>query len=211
VEKLDLKKKYKQLYNPSRKEVSLVTVPAFNFLMMDGAGDPNDNPRMQAAFEALFSVSYTLKFMFKQGKLGRKVPDYSVMPPEGLWWADDMSQFSQKDKSNWKWTMMLMQPDFATKEDIRKAIEAALKKKPLAGLQELRFERYDEGLSAQILYFGPFADEGPTIQRIHAAIKEKGYVLRGKHHEIYLSDFRRTRPEKLKTVVRQPCAEASSC
>ena len=207
MEKLDFKKQYKELYGPSKKDVSIVTVPAFNFLMIDGTGDPNTNPRMQVAFEALFSVSYTLKFMFKQGKLGRKVPDYGVMPPEGLWWADDMLKFTQKDKSNWKWTMMLMQPEFATKEDIRQALEAAGKKKPLPGLKDLRFERYDEGLSAQILYFGPFADEGPTILRIHETIKEKGYVLRGKHHEIYLSDMRRTKPEKLKTIIRQPCAK----
>ena len=207
MEKLDFKKKYKELYNPSSKEVSIVTVPAFNFLMIDGAGNPNNNPRMEVVFEALYSVSYTLKFMFKQGKLGRKVPDYSVMCPEGLWWMDDMSQFSEADKSRWKWTMMLMQPDFATTEDVEKAMEAAGKKKPIAGLKDLRFERYDEGLSAQILYFGPFADEGPTIRRIHATIKEKGLELRGKHHEIYLSDFRRTKPEKLRTVVRQPCAK----
>jgi len=205
VEKLDFKKQYKELYAPSKKEVSIVTVPAFNFLMIDGTGDPNTSPRMQAAFEALFSVSYTLKFMFKQGKLG-KARDFGVMPAEGLWWADDMSKFSQKDKSNWIWTLMVMQPDFATKEDVRKAIEAAGKKKPLPKLKDLRFERYEEGLSAQILYLGPFADEGPTIRRIHETIKEKGFVLRGKHHEIYLSDMRRTKPEKLKTIIRQPCA-----
>jgi hypothetical protein len=145
--------------------------------------------------------------MFKQGSLG-KARDFGVMPPEGLWWADDMSKFLQADKGNWKWTMMLMQPDFATGEDVQRAIEAAGKKKPLPGLKELRFERYEEGLSAQILYFGPFADEGPTIQRIHEAIKEKGGVLRGKHHEIYLSDFRRVKPEKLRTVIRQPFAKA---
>jgi hypothetical protein len=207
VEKLDLRGKYKELYNPSKKEVSIVNVPAFNFLMIDGAGDPNNNPRMQVAFDALFSVSYTLKFMFKQGRLG-KARDYGVMPPEGLWWADDMSKFLQEDKGNWKWTMMLVQPDFATREDVRKAIDAAGKKKPLPGLKDLRFERYEEGLSAQILYFGPFADEGPTIRRIHDTIKDKGYVLQGKHHEIYLSDFRRVKPEKLRTIIRQPCAKA---
>jgi hypothetical protein len=206
MDKLDYRKKYKELYNPSSKAVSMVTVPAFNFLMMDGTGDPNNNPRMQAAFEALFSVSYTLKFMFKQGRLG-KARDYGVMPPEGLWWADDMSQFSQKDKGGWKWTMMLMQPDFATGEDVRKAIDAAGKKKRLPGLEELRFERYEEGLSAQILYFGPFSGEGPTIQRIHETIREKGCVLRGRHHEIYLSDFRRVKPEKLRTIIRQPCSQ----
>lgn len=207
MEKLDFKKQYKELYAPSKKEISIVKVPAFNFLMIDGTGDPNTSPRMQVAFEALFSVSYTLKFMFKHGKLG-KARDFGVMPAEGLWWADDMSQFRQGDKSNWIWTLMVMQPDFATKEDVRKAIEAAGKKKPLPGLKDLRFERYDEGLSAQILYFGPFADEGPTLQRIHETIKEKGFVLRGKHHEIYMSDMRRTAPEKLKTIIRQPCAKS---
>lgn len=206
VEKLDIKKKYRELYNPSKKEVSIVTVPAFNFLMIDGTGDPNNNPRMQEAFEALFSASYTLKFMFRQGRLG-KPRDFGVMPAEGLWWADDMSRFTQKDKGNWKWTMMLMQPEFATREDVQKAIEAAGKKKPLPGIKDLRFERYEEGLSAQILYLGPFSGEGPTIRRIHDTIKEKGFVIHGKHHEIYLSDFRRVKPEKLRTVIRQPCVE----
>ncbi len=206
MEKLDFRKKHKELYNPSKKEVSIVTVPAFNFLMIDGAGDPNTSPRMQVAFEALFSVSYTLKFMYKQGRLG-KARDFGVMPAEGLWWAEDMSQFRQEDKSNWLWTLMVMQPDFATREDVQKAIDAAGKKKPLPGLKDLRFERYEEGLSAQILYFGPFSDEGPTIRRIHGTIKDKGCILRGKHHEIYLSDMRRTAPEKLKTIIRQPCVE----
>jgi hypothetical protein len=208
AEKLDFKKKYKELYGPSKKEVSLVTVPAFNFIMIDGEGDPNNNPRMQAAFDALFSVSYTLKFMAKQGKLGRNLPDFGVMPPEGLWWMDDMSLFTLENKSRWKWTMMLMQPDFIKKEDFEKAREAATKKKPLPALKELRFERYDEGPAAQILYLGPFAEEGPTIQKIHQFIKDKGLVLRGRHHEIYLSDFRRTAPEKLKTVIRQPAGKA---
>jgi hypothetical protein len=205
AEKLDLRKKYKELYSPSKKDISLVTVPAFNFLMIDGEGNPNISPDFGAAMEALFSVSYTLKFMFKQGKLGRNVPDYGVMPPEGLWWMDDMSEFTVENKSRWKWTIMLMQPDFATKDDIEKAKEAAAKKKPNAAIPKLRFEKYEEGLSAQIMFIGPFADEGPTIQRIHQFIKDRGLALGGKHHEIYLSDMRRTPPEKLKTVIRQPC------
>jgi hypothetical protein len=158
--------------------------------------------------EALFSVSYTLKFMFKQGKLGRSVPDYGVMPPEGLWWMDDMSEFTVENKSRWKWTIMLMQPDFAAAEDVRTAIDAAQRKKPLPAISRLRFERYDEGLSAQTMFIGPFADEGPTIQRIHQFIKDKGLVLGGKHHEIYLGDMRHTPPEKLKTVIRQPAQKA---
>jgi hypothetical protein len=208
ADKLDLKKKYKELYDPSKKEISLVTVPAFNFLMIDGEGNPNTSKDFQAGMEAIFSVSYTLKFMFKQGKLGRKVPDYGVMPAEGLWWMDDMSQFSVENKARWKWTIMLMQPDFATHDDIEKAKEAAAKKKPNAALSKLRFERYNEGLSAQIMFIGPFAEEGPTIQKIHQFIKDKGLVIGGKHHEIYLSDMRRTPPEKLKTVIRQPAKKA---
>ena len=208
ADKLDIKKKFKELYDPSKKEISLVTVPAFNFLMIDGEGDPNTSKDFQAAMEALFSVSYTLKFMFKRGKLGRKVPDYGVMPAEGLWWMDDMSQFSVENKSRWKWTIMLMQPDFATRDDIEKAKEAAANKKPLPAISKLRYEKYEEGLSAQIMFIGPFADEGPTIQRIHQFIKDKGLAIRGKHHEIYLGDMRRTAPEKLKTVIRQPAGKA---
>jgi len=199
LKKTDLKKALKELYNPSSKEISIVEVPKMNFLMIDGTGDPNTAPEYKDAVEALFSLSYTLKFMMKK----TKAFDYAVMPLEGLWWADDMAKFAE-NKNLWKWTTMVMQPEQVTKESVAKAIEELKKKKKLPALSKIRFESFQEGSSAQIMYFGPFSDEGPTIQKIHEFIRQYEGILVGKHHEIYLSDPRRVAPEKLKTILRQP-------
>ena len=201
---LDLKKQLKHLYQPSAKQFSIVDVPPMNFLMVDGSGDPNTSAEFAAATEALYGVSYGLKFGVKQGKYGDTPYDYPVMALEGLWWVDDMAHFSVDAKGQWHWTLMVMQPDIITAEMVEVARADVAKKKTLAALSKVRFESYHEGPSAQIMYFGPFKDEGPTIARLHAFIEEGGHQLRGKHHEIYLSDPRRTAPEKLKTVIRQP-------
>jgi hypothetical protein len=199
MRKVDLKKELRKLYRPSPKEVVAVDVPAFDFLMVDGEGDPNTTPAYSEAVEALFSVSYTAKFMVK--KAGGV--DYAVMPLEGLWWADDLSVFATGDKSQWKWTMMMMQPSFATKTVIGAAVEQVGKKKGLTAVERLRFETFAEGACAQVLHVGPFSTEGPTIERLHAFIDART-ARRGKHHEIYLSDIRRADPAKWKTIVRQP-------
>lgn len=199
MEKLDLKKSLKFLYQPSAKEVVQVDVPPMKFLMIDGQGDPNTSPEYAQAIEALFSVSYTLKFMVKKGAL---TIDYGVMPLEGLWWADDMSVFTSNDKARWQWTMMIMQPDFVPDELILEAIQVA-RKKDLPALEQVRLERFTEGRCAQILHIGPFSEEGQTIARVHQFIDERS-VRRGKHHEIYLSDIRRAAPEKWRTVIRHP-------
>ena len=198
--KIDLKKELKHLYQPSKSEVTPVDVPPFNFLMIDGEGDPNTSAAYAEAVETLFSVSYTAKFMLKRSA---KPIDYAVMPLEGLWWAEDMSAFRDSDKSRWKWTMMIMQPDLVSADVIAKAVTEVKRKKALAALEALRLEAFAEGRCAQILHVGPFSDEGPTIARVHAFIKERS-ALRGKHHEIYLSDIRRADPSKWKTIIRQP-------
>jgi hypothetical protein len=203
VAKIDFKKELKELYNPPGTKFSLVEVPAMNFVMIDGAGDPNTSQEYQEAIESLYSISYTAKFMLKK----EKAIDYGVLPLEGLWWTEDMTRFSPNNKDSWKWTAMIMQPEFITEDLFKRALEQAGKKKNLPALSNARFQSFHEGLSAQIMYTGPFADEGPTIEKMHSYIKENGYVFAGavqKHHEIYLSDFRRTAPQKLKTVIRQP-------
>ena len=126
------------------------------------------------------------------------------MPLEVLWWADDLSAFTTGNKDAWKWTVMIMQPKFITREMVEEAVaEVARKKKPVV-LSLVRFESFNEGKSAQTLYIGPFADEGQTIAKIHQFIADNGSQRVGKHHEIYLSDPRRTASEKLKTIIRQP-------
>ena len=144
MKKIDLKKELKHLYNPSTKEISIVDVPRMNFLMMDGKGDPNTSQEYKEAIEALYAVSYALKFMIKKG--GTAI-DYVVMPLEGLWWTDDMAQFSTENKGIWKWTAMIMQPEYVTKDLVTKAFEQVEKKKNPPALSKMRFESFHEGLS----------------------------------------------------------------
>lgn len=200
MEKIDLKKELKHLYQPSAKEVVQVEVPTFNFLMVDGEGDPNTSPAYAEAVEVLFSVSYTAKFIVKKGV--QKL-DYAVMPLEGLWWADDMSAFIANNKAKWKWTMMIMQPSFVENEVLELTISEVRKKKNLPAISKLRLDAFSEGRCAQVLHIGPFSEEGPTIQRVHEFINARTGIA-GKHHEIYLSDIRRAKPEKWKTIIRQP-------
>jgi hypothetical protein len=199
LDKVDLKKELKNLYNPSAKEVSVVDVPAMNFLVVNGESAPA-SPQYRAAIEALFSVAYTLKFTVKKSK----GIDYSVMPLESLWWVDDMSKFSAYRKDEWKWTAMIMQPKYATSDNFNLAVEQVKKKKNPIALPKVRFESFKEGPSAQIMYVGPFSAEGPIIEKIHAHIQNGGHELSGKHHEIYLNNPATTAPEKLKTIIRQP-------
>jgi len=200
VEKIDLKKDLKHLYQPSAKEVAQIDVPTFKFLMIDGEGDPNTSQAYAQAVEALFSVSYTAKFMVKKGA---QETDYAVMPLEGLWWADDMSAFVADDKATWKWTMMIMQPSFVANETIEAAIAEIRRKKKLSVIDKLRLEDFPEGRCAQVLHVGPFSEEGPTIERLHEFIDTRTGRT-GKHHEIYLSDIRRADPKKWKTIIRHP-------
>jgi hypothetical protein len=201
MKKIDLKKELKHLYKPSTEKPEIIDVPEMNFLMIDGKGDPNTSKDFKSAIEALFSASYTLKFMIKKGK---QAIDYGVMPLEGLWWVGDMAKFSIQEKDEWQWTLMIMQPDFIAKDLIFEAIEKTKAKKNLTVLSKLRFESFHEGKAVQIMHIGPFSEEGPTIKKVHNFIREKGSKLRGKHHEIYLSDIRKAAPENWKTIVRQP-------
>jgi hypothetical protein len=197
--KRDFKKELKHLYQPSKKEFSVVDVPPMNFLMIDGRGDPNNNPDFQKGMDALYGMVYTIKFALKPQGV-----EFVVPPSEALWWMEDMSEFSLETKHRWEWTMMIMQPDEVTQEIVAAAQQELARKKDPPALSKLRYERFHEGLSVQIMYIGAYADEGPTIARMHDFIKESGYDFNGKHHEIYLGDPRRTKPERLKTVIRQP-------
>lgn len=202
--KIDYKRELSALYRPAAQKIVEVDVPEMSFLMVDGQGSPGASESFAEAIEALFSVAYTLKFMVKNETHGI---DYVVMPLEGLWWANDMSAFVQGDRDNWKWTLLIMQPDIVSEGLVEKAISRVRKKKAPAGLARVRFERFKEGKAAQCLHVGSFADEGPAVEALHEFISASGRQLSGKHHEIYLSDFRRTSPEKLRTVIRQPFSE----
>ncbi|GAA1059943.1 GyrI-like domain-containing protein [Agromyces bracchium] len=205
-EKYDVKRAHRELYAPSSKDFVLVEVPPMQYLAVDGHGDPNTTPAYAEAVEALFGVAYAVKFASKKG-LGR---DFTVAPLEGLWWADDPSAFAANDRAAWNWTMLIAQPDWIDEAAVAAGVEATRAKgRGSPSLDALRLMRLTEGMSAQILHLGPFADEAPTLARLHHEWMPKhGLTFNGPHHEVYLSDPRRTAPEKLRTVLRQPVREA---
>jgi hypothetical protein len=203
----DIVKLHKPLYSPSAKHPAIVEVPALAFLMVDGRGDPGTSEAYHEALEALYGVAYTLKFSLKKADAER---DFKVAPLEGLWWADaaapTMAEL-QRDRDSWNWTMMIAVPDEVTADEVTATAGAAARRKELAAAPLVRLERLEEGLAAQLLHVGPYAEEAPTIARLHEFVIAQGYELRGRHHEIYLGDPRRTAPERLKTVLRHPVRE----
>lgn len=194
------KKLLKALYSPSDKRCEVVDAPEMAFLMLDGVGDPNDSPSFEAAMQALYSVSYALKFAVK--KAGGE--EYAVMPLEGLWWTEDGADVDYIARGNWRWTLMIVQPEFITRAEVEAAMAEAGRKKELLALDRLRFERFHEGRAAQVMHIGPYADEPPTIERLHRFVADSGWELHGRHHEVYLSDPRRADPAKMKTILRHP-------
>ncbi len=202
--KIDFKKTLKGLYQPNSKEVVVVDVPEMQFIMIDGVGSPGDSQEYQDALAVLYPVAFKTKFLSKA-----KGKDYVVPPLEGLWWADDMKDFTEENRDKWKWTMMIMQPDWITQEMIKEAITITSDKKPELSelLPKLRLEKYTEGKTAQIMHIGPYSEEGPTVQKVHKFIQKKAGKFDGhsnKHHEIYLSDPRKANPATMKTVIKQP-------
>jgi hypothetical protein len=208
VEKIDLRKQMRDLFPTGAKarKPHLVTVPALGYLMIDGRGDPNTSEWFQRATGALYAVSYGLKFASKAE--GR---DYGVMPLEGLWWTDPPEAFSLQDRASWQWTLMIMQPSWLGASQVERSVAEALEKEKVdaALATGLRLETLEEGPAVQALHIGPYAAEAPLIAAMHELAESSGYRLRGKHHEVYLSDPRRIAPEKMKTVLRHPVEKAT--
>jgi hypothetical protein len=199
MEKIDFKKTLKHLYLPSAKDFVLVDVPEMQFVMIDGQGDPGGEAYSDAV-QWLYSVVYPIKFIAKK-KLEK---DFVAPPLEGLWWADDMDSFITNDREKWKWTMMIATPDWVTGDMYEEALEKS-KKKLGDAPDSLRLEHFAEGLAVQIMHIGPYSEEGPVIARLHEEfLPQNDLTENGLHHEIYLGDPRKTAPEKLKTVLRQP-------
>lgn len=206
MDKIDLKQQWKPFYSASSRDFELVEVPEFSFLMVDGQGDPNTAQSYREAIEGLYAVAYGLKFMSKK----RLQKDFVVAPLEGLWWADDPDKFHRLlDKDSWEWTAMIHVPEWIDADMYSAAIQEAGVKKDLPALAGMRLAAYSEGLSVQIMHIGPYAQEGPTLLRLHEQyLPEHGLKEAGVHHEIYLSDPRRTDPARLKTILRQPVQRA---
>jgi hypothetical protein len=207
MDKIDLERELARLYSPKNRDWELVDVPAMNFLMVDGKGDPNTANDYSDAVEAIYSVSYAIKFTSKR-TLGR---EYGVLPLEGLWSADGPAVFARADKDQYQWTMMIMQPEWITPTLISQAMETTAAKKHLPALSKMRFERYEEGPSLQLLHVGSYDDEAPKLKQLHDEyMPGRGLTFNGRHHEIYLSDPRKTAPAKLKTILRQPIRQSDA-
>lgn len=199
MEKIDLKKVLKEFYSTKKNEAFFVEMPDAKYLMIDGTGDPNNSEQFGKCVEALYGVAYTIKFKAKESD-----NDFTVMPLEGLWWVEDMNLFSDKKKDNWKWTLMIMMPDFVTDEMFIASKKVAFEKKKNEYINQMRFEVLKEGKCGQIVHTGSYSSETENIQKLHAFIRENGYELTGKHHEIYMSDPRKVEVDKMKTIIRQP-------
>lgn len=199
--KIDFKRELGS-YHAKHNEFQIIDVPKLQYLMVDGHGDPNTSQDFRDAILALYPVAYKLKFASKLD-LGK---DYTVMPLEGLWWAEDMSTFTTaRDKSQWDFTLMIMQPDWITDEMFQKAVAKVAEKDPPKWLGKVRLETLGEGKSVQTLHIGSFDNEADVLAKMHHEfIPANNLKLTGKHHEIYLSDFRRVATEKLRTILRQP-------
>ena len=201
MKKLDFKKELKDLYTAKSGSFSEVIVPKLNYLMVDGVGDPNTSVAYANAIRALYSLSYTLKFMSKE----ELAKDYVVPALEGLWWADDMADMSDSKKDNWKWTAMIMLPDWVTNEMFRRAVVKAGSSKPEIDFSAVYKDQLREGKCIQTMHVGPYSDEAQTISKLHEEYFPQHHLVPvGKHHEIYLSDPRRVASEKLRTIIRQP-------
>ncbi len=210
METLDLKKTLKAYYQPSPKQPEIIQVPRFQFAMLDGAIEPGvmpgDSPAFQEAVAALYGIAYTLKFMLKQRK---DAPiDYPVMALEGLWWVED-GRFDIRVADNWKWTVMILQPEVVTAEIFAEGLaQLRTKRGDQPAIARLRLDQYEEGLCVQLMHIGPYATEPADVDRMYAFAAAQGYRSRltrgGKHHEIYLGDPRKAAPEKMKTVLRHP-------
>lgn len=209
TKKLDFKKEFKELYLP-KAEPALIDVPAMNFIMIDGQGDPNaENGEYQQAVETLYTLAYAIKMSAKKGQQPEGYFEYVVPPLEGLWWVEgDTFDFNQRD--NWRWTSLIRQPEFVTPTVFDWAVTEAHRKKPGLDFSQARLESFQEGLCVQMLHIGPYAEEPATVAKMQEYMEQQGLVdlvpLGGKHHEIYLTDPRKSTPEKMKTVVRHPVA-----
>ncbi len=210
METLDLRKQLKYLYAPSAKKVEVVEVPAFNFVMIGGAIEPDQapgtSPGFQEAIQAIYGAAYTLKFITKLRK--ENPVDYPVMALEGLWWVEQ-GQFDIQKPGNWMYTLMILQPDIITLEMFVQALQQLRKKRPNPAIENLRLESFHEGLSVQIMHIGPYAEEPATIAKMDAFAEANGYCMHGKHHEIYMGDPRRPDQAKLKTILRHPIQNAN--
>lgn len=202
VTKVDLKKVQKELFNVKVGEFKKVYCDKAYYIALDGEGDPNNNEEYLKKIGALYKIAYKVKMAYKkEGK------DFVVMPLSGLWWSENYNDFIEDNKDGWKWTMMIQLPEFVKEDDIELKKQEVLKEELGEYIEDIRYIEYNEGDAYETLYVGPYSEEGETVKKLHETILENEYKIKGKHHEIYLSDPRKTEPAKLKTIIRQPVSK----
>ena len=203
----DYKKEYREFYMPPKKP-TIVTIPPMNYIAVRGKGDPNDeNGEYKQSIGLLYGVAFTIKMSKMGAHQIEGYFDYVVPPLEGFWWQDGVVGVDYSNKENFKWISLIRLPDFVTKADLDWAIAEAKKKKQ-TDFSKVEFLTYDEGLCVQCMHIGSYDSEPATVELMHRFMEQEGYMFdisdKRFHHEIYLSDARRTAPEKLKTVIRHP-------
>lgn len=203
----DLLTDLKDVYTASAKSPKIITVPKLKYLTIDGHGHPDKTPAFQEGISALYQLAYTLKFMLKKSAPAR---DFKVMPLEALWWPPDGTAFLSAP-DDWNWTLMMVVPSFITAAQLHKAIDQVRSKKesPSPAIDNVRLQEIKEGKAVQMLHVGPYSREEGTVNTVGDFATAGGYLLTGRHHEIYLSDPKRAAPEKLKTIIRYSITKAT--
>jgi hypothetical protein len=205
--RLDVKKDRKALYRAGTADFAEVDVPPATYLAADGHGDPDTAPAYAAAVGALYAAGYATRSALKD----RTGDDFVVGPLEGLWTSADPAAFTARSKADWDWTMLIPLPDPVDADDVAQGLAAAAARRPDLPVAGVRVLRLHEGRALQILHVGPYDDEGPTLARLHGQVMPAlGLTWNGPHHEIYLGDPRRSAPETLRTVLRQPVRAAGA-
>ena len=203
MKKIDFKKEFKQLYAASANKVDILKVPRMTMLMIDSEGNPTEGGKFDTAAGAIYGIAYCLKSLLKKWKKPKGYYDYVVPPFESVWWAES-GAFDVNNSPDWRWRLLLRQPDYVSKAMVKDAVKELAKKREAGPLNAVRLEKFSEGLCAQTLHLGSYMEEAPTIKRIMEFLDNEGYTIRGNHHEIYMSNPHRVPPERLKTILRYP-------
>ncbi|MDD1671242.1 MAG: GyrI-like domain-containing protein [Methanomicrobiales archaeon] len=201
MEPQDAKKEFNRLYRSTTRRIDEVDVPAMRFLMVDGSCEGGNYEDFRTGIEGLFALSQAMKTAIAKTKIGF---EYAVMPLECLWWVRGRGDYTPENREEWKWILMVVQPEYVTSALAREVLGAMDRSKVLPGISKVRFGIFAEGLSVQTLHNGARADKWTTLARLKAFIEKKGYQVRGRHHEIYISDPRSISPDKMKMIIRLP-------
>ena len=201
VQPADLKKRFVELYESATTEPAFLNVPPMNFLMIDGQGDPKGLQEYHDAVETLISVSYATMYLLKREK---QIKDYGIPPVESMWVLDKNSDFDGMDNKEWRWTAMIMQPDHVTHDDILHSVEVLMETNKTLDYSKMRFEQFEEGMTVQMLHYGPYRKQRASVEKMDAFATEHGCEMLMRHHEIYMTDPLGTDLRKIQTIVRHP-------